>query len=153
LKEANVSRTTPLAVLLTLLPLAGLGEANSNAVILQGWSPEEAAQLDWAPDGVDTLDELWNDCFLTFEMFCARPGIDTAPGRIHMLWGKGADFRRDGDRRYDPARLGLVSITDDSACIATVESVFGKLAGTIHCVAPSSLTASGWELRPYRRRS
>lgn len=116
------------AIVLGVLAGVAVLTASNNAIIIQGLTPTEAAGLDWAPQDVDTLDELWNDCFLAFEMFCARPGIDTTPGRIHMLWGKGGDFGREG-ARYDPwGRLELDSITDDSACIATVESVFGVLS-------------------------
>jgi len=56
--------------------------AADQAVIIQGWLPTEAAGLDWTPPNQDTLDELWNDCYLAFEMWCARPGIDTSPDRI-----------------------------------------------------------------------
>jgi hypothetical protein len=50
------------AVLVGIGILAAPAGAASQAVIIQGWTPTEAAGLDWAPDGIDTLDELWNDC-------------------------------------------------------------------------------------------
>jgi hypothetical protein len=48
-----------------LLACAGVLRAASNAVIIQAWLPHEAAGLDWAPENVDTLDELWNDFLLS----------------------------------------------------------------------------------------
>ena len=81
-----------LSVIVTLVALvlsmtAPSARAADNAVIIEGWLPPEAVGLDWVPADKDTLDEWWNDSYLAFEMFCARPGIDSSPDRIHMLWG------------------------------------------------------------------
>jgi hypothetical protein len=100
--------------------------------VVQAWLPEESAQLDWGDGYTGPRNELWNDCFLAYEMFCSRPGIDSAHDRIHMLWGRGFDYRREHDDRYAPEIrfLGKVrSITDDSACITTVGKTFASLAG------------------------
>ena len=122
-----------LSVIVTLVALvlsmtAPCAQAADNAVIIQGWLPTEAAGLDWAPAGKDTLDELWNDSYLAFEMFCARPGIDTNPDRIHMLWGTGSDYPRQGVR-YNPwGRLRLGTITDSIADTPHVRTCFESLA-------------------------
>jgi len=107
--------------------------AADQGVVVQGWLPEESAQLDWGDGYAGPKNELWNDCFLAYEMFCGRPGMDSAHDRIQMLWGKGYDYRRENDDRYNPQlrfqNQGITSITDDSACIATVEAAFASLAG------------------------
>jgi hypothetical protein len=112
-----------------LLACAGVLRAASNAVIIQAWLPHEAAGLDWAPEDVDTLDELWNDCFLVYESFYSRAAIGENHDRIQMLWGQGHDFRRLNDIRYDPALLGVDSITDGSATATAVENTFKVLGG------------------------
>ena len=109
--------------------MSAYGQNNNNAVIIQAYLPENADQLDWAPEGEDTLDELWNDCFLMYELFYNRPAIGGDTGKIHMLWGEGSDYWRTG-WRYDPSgQLGVHEITDDSACITTVENTFNALSG------------------------
>uniref|UniRef100_A0A7C4GB49 Uncharacterized protein n=1 Tax=candidate division WOR-3 bacterium TaxID=2052148 RepID=A0A7C4GB49_UNCW3 len=58
--------------------------AADRGVVIQAYTPTEAAGLDWAPEDVDTLDELWNDCYLAYELFCSRPGMDTNLGNAHI---------------------------------------------------------------------
>jgi hypothetical protein len=47
--------------------LTGVAPAGDNGVVIQAWMPAEADGLDWAPQDVDTLDELWNDCVLVYQ--------------------------------------------------------------------------------------
>jgi Tol biopolymer transport system component len=119
-------------LLAALLLCAAVAAAADHGVVVQAWLPEESAQLDWGDGYTGPRNELWNDCFLAYEMFCSRPGIDSAHDRIHMLWGRGFDYRRPRDDRYAPEIRFLwkvKSITDDSACITTVENTFASLAG------------------------
>ena len=110
------------ATLLVALTVSAFALDNNHAVIIQGFLPAEGL-----PD-VSNANELWNDCFLWYELMYNRPSIDSNTDRIHMLWGRGHDFRRTGDVRYAPAWLGLDSITDDSASASTVNSCFSALA-------------------------
>ncbi|MBM3314649.1 hypothetical protein FJY71_02240 [candidate division WOR-3 bacterium] len=112
-----------------LVLLACIVMASDRAVIIQSWLPDEGDGQDWGDGYVGRKDELWNDSYLAYEAYCARPGIDTNHASITMLWGQGGDFRRRNDGRYNPENLGVVTITDDSACIATVEAAFAALAG------------------------
>jgi hypothetical protein len=66
-KEEDLMKRLSRVVLVSLLAGAAALQASDNAVIIQGWTPTEAAGLQWAPQDADTLDELWNDCFLAFE--------------------------------------------------------------------------------------
>jgi len=53
---------------------------SSHAVIIQAWLPYEAAHTgyDWMDDPLpDTLDELWNDCFIVAMGNSRAPAIDT----------------------------------------------------------------------------
>lgn len=109
------------ATVLVALTASVFAFGNNHAVVVEGFLPHEGLP------GVDNADELWNDCFLWYELMYNRPSIGGDSDRIHMLWGRGSDFRRTGDVRYDPARMGLRSITDDSAYAFTVESCFNSL--------------------------
>jgi hypothetical protein len=126
------NRNNTLAAVMTVVGiLAAPAGAASQAVIIQGWTPYEAAHVGWAPEGPDTLNELWNDCFLVYEMLYNRNAIGGDTTRIHMLWSQGHDYHDKGER-YDPLRLEIQhEITGDSASIATVDSVFGVLAELI----------------------
>ena len=118
--------------LLVAVSLTASAHASSNGVIIQAWIPNEAAGLDWAPEGVDTLDELWNDCAIVYGEFFNRQTIGQDTNKVHLLWGKGTDFRRPHDDRYSPTWLGIAhQITDDSATAATVENTFKTLGGTM----------------------
>uniref|UniRef100_A0A7C4CC83 Uncharacterized protein n=1 Tax=candidate division WOR-3 bacterium TaxID=2052148 RepID=A0A7C4CC83_UNCW3 len=118
----------------TFLLCAAAVSAADWGVVVQGWLPEEADGQDWGDGYEGPKNELWNDCFLAYELFCSRPGMDSAHNRIQMLWGKGFDYSRRNDERYNP-RLRfpeqVTTITDDSACLATVESTFAVLAGVM----------------------
>ena len=109
--------------------LLGPVAASSHAVIVQGWLPNEGGGLDWLPTDRDTFDELWNDCALWYQLMYDRPAIAHDTNRIHMLWGRGSDYYRRGVR-YDPAWIDTVleHLTNDSACLFTVESCFSALA-------------------------
>jgi Tol biopolymer transport system component len=110
------------AAVLAALTASAFATGNNHAVIIEGILPLEGLP------SVDTADELWNDCFLWYELMYNRASIGGDSDRIHMLWGQGSDFRRDGDWRYDPyAQMRLQSITDDSATVSTVESCFNSL--------------------------
>jgi Tol biopolymer transport system component len=116
--------------LLTLFALLPGARASDNAVIIEAWSPEEAYSLDWGAQDI-VKDELWNDAYMAFEMYCARPGIDSNPDQIHFLWADTVDYWRKG-QRYNPlGRLRISRISDDTACIATITNTFNSLAGTM----------------------
>ncbi len=125
-----IDRMVKAAILALAMVLSG-AQASNRAVIIQAWKPTEATGLDWAPEGLDTLDELWNDCYLAYEMWCARPGIDTNPDRIHFLWADAQDFPRQGTRYNPYLRLGLRRISDDTACRTTVTNTFNALASQV----------------------
>jgi hypothetical protein len=69
---------------LTAMPLQA--QDSSQAVVIQGWTPEQGA----SHQSGDTLrDELWNDSYLWVEHLWDRPAIGHDTARIHMLWGEG----------------------------------------------------------------
>ena len=105
-----------------LLAASAFALGNNRAVIIQGFTPEEGLP------GASSADELWNDCFLWYELMYHRPSIGGDSDRIHMFWCKGADYGRTGSR-YDPfARLGLYHVTDDSADLPHISACFESLA-------------------------
>jgi len=118
--------------MMALAGLLGVARASNHAVIIQGWLPTEASCLDWAPEGLDTLDELWNDCALMFEHFYNRPAVDSDPSRIHMLWAEGNDYWRQGPR-YKPEWIDslLHHLTDDTADIPHISACFESLAAVM----------------------
>jgi len=69
------------AVALVALTASAFAAGNNHAVIIEGFLPHEGLP------GVDTADDLWNDCFLMYELFYNRPAIDSTPERIHMRRG------------------------------------------------------------------
>lgn len=93
-----------LTVIAVALLLASVAVAGDRAVIIQGWLPEEGGGQDWGDGYFGRKDELWNDCYLAYELFCSRPGIDSAHDSITMLWAQGQDFPRQGPR-YNPNLL------------------------------------------------
>ncbi|MEO0019446.1 MAG: hypothetical protein ABIK47_02250 [candidate division WOR-3 bacterium] len=52
--------------------LVAFTSAADQGVIIQGWTLGEAFGLDWG-DGDRIKDELWNDCYLVYEMLRAKP--------------------------------------------------------------------------------
>lgn len=103
--------------------------AEPRGLVVQAWHPEHASGLDWGGDA-ERLDELWNDCYLTFEMMCARPSVDTTPNRILVLWADGVDYTRTGTR-YAPSRLRLDRIVDTCATVATIEVAFDSIGAAV----------------------
>ena len=103
--------------ILVALTASAFALDNNHAVIIQGFLPAEGLP------NVSNANELWNDCFLWYELMNNRPSIGGDTDRIHMLWGRGQDFRRTGDWRYDPyTQFDLDHITDDIASGLPVES-------------------------------
>lgn len=140
---------TEACVVAAFLSLSGAALAGDNAVIIQAWMPTEADGLDWAPQDEDTLDELWNDCVLVYQEFLRRPGIDGDTDRVHMFWGLGSDYSRQG-ARYSPERLRVRELTDDSASVITVDSLFQNLGSqmgssdTLFCYTWGHGSEDGW---------
>jgi Tol biopolymer transport system component len=120
MKEVTM-RLVFVAALLAALAASAFALGNNHAVMIQGFLPAEGLP------GVSSADELWNDCFLWYELMYHRPSIGGDSGRRHMFWCKGADYGRTGSR-YDPARLGLYHITDDSADLPHISACFESLA-------------------------
>lgn len=142
-------RTTAIVSVIISIAVSGLSviyaqEANHNAVIICGDTPEGAANGPFSWNGITdpverrqvVFDEFWNDDFLMWELLYKNAKYElhgTAPDsdHIHILFAEGDDWENSG-WRYDPfVQHYILRITDHSAYYDTVENVFSQLAAVM----------------------
>ena len=134
-----MKKTKLILSLMAIIAIMSAGYAQQKyAVIITGdYNPDQLIiplEDQWNEgDGIGQygFDEMWNDCYLMWEMLVIKK--EYTDENVHVLFANGDDFIFPGqDIRYKAINhQGYTKVTDDMSTEEKVNNVFTNLANTI----------------------